>query len=407
MYQLLRQAARRHQVHLATLVPDRAGPEAAAALAPLRELCDVTTVPTVAHTPVRRLRSLAFTNLPDMAVRGMQPELGEAVAALLAAHRFDVVQAESIEMVQYGRGGSSHRAPPGAATGDRQPLWCYDAFNAEYLLQFRAFRADLPHPARAAGAAYSLAQWQRLRRYEQRLSHAFDLALAVSEGDRRALNRLDPELRIKVIPNGVDTQLFDRHAAGSRHAPCPGPNAPFILFTGTLDFRPNVDAATWFVRAIWPMLHARRPELRLCVVGQRPVRAIQVLEAVAGVQIIGPVEDVRPWFAHARAYVLPMRVGGGVRLKLLEALAMELPCVTTRLGAEGVMGFTAGEHALVADDPALFVDAVERLLDDQALSSRLAAAGRRLAVERYDWRPIVEAMEQAWAAGIESMTKPG
>ena len=113
-------------------------------------------------------------------------------------------------------------------------------------------------------------------------------------------------------------------------------------------------------------------------------------------EIVGPVADVRPWFAHAAAYVLPMRVGGGVRLKLLEAWAMEVPCVTTTLGAEGVEDFQPGRHALVADQPRDFAEQVVQLLADPALGQTLAAAGRRLVCESYDWAPIVEQMHQAW-----------
>jgi glycosyltransferase involved in cell wall biosynthesis len=150
------------------------------------------------------------------------------------------------------------------------------------------------------------------------------------------------------------------------------------------------------------MIRAAHPHLRLCVVGQRPAAAVQALSATPGVEIAGPVADVRPWFAHAAAYVLPMRVGGGVRLKLLETWAMELPCITTTLGAEGVDGFEPGVHALIADDPHHFATHVLSILANPEQGQALAVAGRHLVTERYDWAPIVSRMEQSWSAHLQS-----
>ncbi len=390
MYQMLRRLSTRHEVHLLTVLDVSSDEDT---LAPLRAFCQVDAIPLPAHTPWRRLRTLLLSSLPDMALRGRSAEFARTLAAKLEAVDFDLVQAESIEMAQYGQGG------PRGARNTRRPLWCYDAFNAEYLLQYRAFRADLRRPVRWGAAVYSLAQWRRLRRYERGLAGFFDLALAVSAGDRETLRRLNPALPVELVPNGVDTEYFRRAAF-----PRPTNTAPYILFTGTLDFRPNVDAISWFVREIWPMVRAAQPDLRLCVVGQRPAPVVQALGATSGVEIVGPVADVRPWFADAAAYVLPMRVGGGVRLKLLEAWAMEVPCVTTSLGAEGVEDFRPGRHALVADQPRDFAEQVARLLADPGLGQTLAAAGRHLVNERYDWAPIIERMHEAWARHLALKT---
>lgn len=385
MYQMLRLLSTRHEVHLLTFVD---GPAAVEQLGPLRELCRVQTLPLPAHTPSRRLRTLLTSSLPDMALRGRSAAFAVALATTLAMHDFDVVQAESIEMVQYGRAGKQPKS-----RAHRQPLWCYDAFNAEHLLQYRAFRSDIGRLRRWPAALYSLVQWRRLRRYERALDRSFDLAFAVSGGDQAVLRQLTAGLPTEVVPNGVDTTYF-RPAVFARPT---GPGQ-YLLFTGTLDYRPNVDAVTWFVHAIWPTIRAAHPRLRLCVVGQRPAAGLQVLSATPGIELVGAVADIRPWFAHAAVYVLPMRVGGGVRLKLLETWAMEVPCVTTTRGAEGVDGFEPGAQALVADDPRAFAQEVVGLLDNPERGHALALAGRRLVMERYDWAPIVARMEQAWVA---------
>jgi polysaccharide biosynthesis protein PslH len=398
MYHLLRLAARRHNVHLLTLAQVE---DSAEGVARLREMCDVTVLPAARHTLGRRLRALAFSTTPDMLLRGKETRFAETLASLLGSRKWDVVQAESIEMTQYGR-------TTGAAqtTSDVVPLYCYDAFNAEYLLQKRAFLTALRQPRMLHAAAYSLVQWHKLRRFEQRLARRFDLLFAVSKIDGRILADLAPGIEIEVVPNGVDTHYFSPTALETTAShPVSDKRGRYLLFTGTLDFRPNVDALSWFVKAMWPELRGRFPSLRLCIAGQRPAPGVQELGSVQGVEVIGPVNDMRQLFADASVYVLPMRIGGGVRLKLLEAWAMGVPCVTTTLGAEGVTGFEPGVHALVADEAEAFAQAVERLLADQTLAGKLAMAGRELVERHYDWQPIFERMEAAWERRLA--TAPG
>lgn len=394
IYHLLRLAAERHDVHLLTFAPHGTETrEIDDRLAHLERICPVEIVPAPVHTYARRLRGLLLSTTPDMILRGQDERYATTLRALLARKQFDVVQAESVEMAQYG----ANFAP----AFRQRPLFCYDAFNAEYLLQRRAFLTDLRHIRKLPAAAYSFAQWQKLRRFERGLRRRFDLILAVSEADRATLAHLSGTNSIAVVPNGVDTDAFRPRSTSSEP---PAHRRPYLLFTGTLDFRPNIDAVGWFVRAIWPALHARRPELTLCVVGQRPAAAVTELATEPNVRVVGPVEDVRPWFAGAAAYVLPMRVGGGARLKLLETLAMGVPCVTTSRGAEGVAGLEPGRHVLVEDEPAAFGAAIERLLDDDQLRRRLAAAGRALVVEHYDWRAVATHMEAAWQMLLPAAT---
>jgi glycosyltransferase involved in cell wall biosynthesis len=139
---------------------------------------------------------------------------------------------------------------------------------------------------------------------------------------------------------------------------------------------------------VLPRICAQRPAARLLVVGRRPPETLRRLAQHGPVTIVGEVSDARPFIAGAAVYIVPMRIGGGVRLKLLEALALEAPVVSTEMGAEGVVGLRDGEHCLLADEPGRFADAVLRLLDDRALARRLASAGRVLAQTRYDWTLI-------------------
>jgi sugar transferase (PEP-CTERM/EpsH1 system associated) len=385
IYQCIRHTARAHDVWLLSFSPN---PQATAALEPLRELCQIVTVPTPTRSSLDRLRTTLLSPLPDMALRGRSAAFEAALAGLLERVRFDVVQAESIEMVQYGR----QRA--GA-----QPLYVYDAFNAEYVLQRRAFTTDLRIPRKLPAAGYSLIQWQKLRAYEARIGRRFNGMLAVSNDDAAILGRLAPTLPVGVVPNGVDTAFFTRDP----HI-LPDLQRPYLLFTGTLDFRPNIDAVTWFAHQVFPLIQAEQPHARFAVVGRNPTPAVRELDRLPGVEVVGEVADVRPWFDRSAGYVVPMRIGGGVRLKVLEALAMEVPVVATQMGAEGVEGLAHGVHALLADKPAEFAAEVCRVLRDRHVARQLAVAGRALVVERYDWQAIVPRMVALWQTWLKSPT---
>jgi glycosyltransferase involved in cell wall biosynthesis len=403
IYQIIRGLTAHHDVTCLTFAPDEA---AERALAPLRAVCRVLVV---RGPPPRGLLRRAWTTLasplPDMALRNASKAYAHALAQLLKGERFDIVHVESIEMAQFGlQLGDGHElqgkewqeamnAVAQAASHPSVTSLVLDEFNAEYVLQERAARTELRSPNRLVAAIYSLIQWRKLAAYERQILHSYNQILAVSEDDRRALLKLRPAARIGVVPNGVDTAHFSRAAlVGERAGPLSlGTNT--LVFSGTLDFRPNIDAVIWFAREALPRIRAQRPAARLLVVGKRPAPALRALAGQGALTLTGEVPDARPYIAGAAVYVVPMRIGGGVRLKLLEALSLEAPIVSTGMGAEGVVGLRGDEHCLLADDPDGFAAAVLRLLDDPVLGRRLGAAGRELVRERYDWAAIVPWLE--------------
>jgi glycosyltransferase involved in cell wall biosynthesis len=378
MFQLIRQLSQRHELWCLSLSPS---PAASAAAQPLAEWCHLTLVPA----PRRSLAGRALTTLlspqPDMALRTPSAAYRAALLQLLRSVRFDVVQAESIEMAGY------------AMLAQRQGAWAtLDQWNAEYVLQQRAAQTDLRQPRRWHAGVYSSIQWRKLARFERRVCTRLDQVYVVSAEDAAALAAIGIDTPPITLPNGVDTRYFAPPA--SRRA---DPN--LLLFTGTLDFRPNIDALRWFVREVLPLVRQSCPQARLRVVGRAPGPAVQDLAAAGAVEIVGPVNDVRPHFAAAAAYVLPMRIGGGVRLKLLEALATATPLISTTMGADGVEGLRAGEHCLLADSPADFARRVVETLRDPGRAGVLAAAGRQFVVDHYDWDAIVPRLERAWQTG--------
>jgi len=174
-------------------------------------------------------------------------------------------------------------------------------------------------------------------------------------------------------------------------------SAATLVFTGTLDFRPNVDAMTWFVRRVLPLVQAQHPSVRLMVVGRNPLPAVQALHNGRSVDVVGEVDDVRPYIQHAQVYIVPMRMGGGVRLKLLEALAMQVPVVSTWMGAEGVPELRSGTHLLCAEQPEHFAAAILLLLNTPRLRQQMGIQGRTLVCQHYDWRVIVPTLEHVYA----------
>jgi glycosyltransferase involved in cell wall biosynthesis len=374
IYHLLRGLAARHDVTLLSFVPN---PAAAAALAPLRETVQVVTVVgPLPRSLGRRALTTLISPLPDMALRNESPAFADGLSRLVASEHFDWIQVESIEMAGYGLALQG--------LGMRLVL---DQFNAEYVLQRRAALTDLRRalrlrPQALPGGIYSLVQWRKLAAYERRLLRAYDQVLVVSEEDRRALRRLAPVTDPLVVPNGVDAAAY----AGLQRN---DDGVETIVFSGTLDFRPNIDAIDWFVQRVLPQLRVRRPAVRFVVVGRAPAPAVRALHDGATVEVVGEVPDVRPYLARAAVYVVPMRIGGGSRLKLLEALAAGCPVVSTTMGAEGIEGLRDDVHLRLADRPEAFAARIAELLADRERAMRLGEVGRAFVAEHYDWSVIV------------------
>lgn len=386
IYNLVRGLSIHHEVWCLTCVADDEQHEA---LQPLRGLCRVVTVRGLLPRSIaRRAWSTLTARLPDMALRNASPAYGAALQTLVQGQRFDVVQAESIEMGNYGLM---------ARSASSKPLLVLDEFNAEYVLQRRAALTDLQRTLRSrspralVGGSYSLVQWRKLLAYERSLLQAYDRVLAVSSEDRTALHKIAPRTEIDIIPNGVDTTYFNaaRRPTSGWHD---------LVFTGTLNFRPNIDAVLWFANEVFPRIKMQQPDARFVIVGKNPSPAILALHTNTDICVHSNVPDVRPFIAEAAAYVVPMRMGGGVRLKVLEALSMQVPVISTSMGAEGVEGGYDGTHVVLADDAAQFARRVVDVINDSALAQRLGAAGRQLALERYDWRVIVPRLEQIYKA---------
>ncbi len=245
-------------------------------------------------------------------------------------------------------------------------------------------------------------QWRRMLRFEGDTLARFDMVLAVSDADRDTFARLYAgQLRapVRVIPTGVDARYF----AEAADLPCD----PYRLaFTGSMDWLPNEDAVVYFVREILPEIRKVEPRVTLSVIGRNPTPAVRHLAAeVPGIEVTGRVDDIRPHLARASLAVVPLRIGGGTRLKIYEAMAMGRPVVSTSVGAEG-LPLVAGRDLEIADDPRAFASRVLSLLSDPAARQQMADVARRLVAERYDWPAVAGTLEEALHAAAARSLAP-
>jgi glycosyltransferase involved in cell wall biosynthesis len=236
-----------------------------------------------------------------------------------------------------------------------------------------------------------------MRRFEAAALRRFDLVLAVSDADRRTLERLyAPPAPIAVVPTGVDTRFFQPPSPSSVEE-------KHLVFTGSMDWLPNEDGMTYFCREILPIVRRVEPGVTLSIVGRAPTPAVRKLAEIPGVEVTGKVDDVRPHVARGAVYIVPLRIGGGTRLKIFEAMAMGRACVSTTVGAEG-LPVTPGRHLAIADDPDRFAHAVIRLLRDRSHRAEIERAARRLVVERYDWSVAAAELDRALTAAARPET---
>ena len=383
-YHLIGGLAARHEIDLLTFVESKDELRRPTPLSTLCRRIDGVVVPC--RGLARRLADTFLSRWPDMGLRLWSPTFASKLAAWLAGTDYDIVQVEGIELARYIL--PAHHSSPAT----RHPLLVFDDHNCEYLLQQRTCETDIKIPSRWTGAAYSFVQWRKLRAFESAICRAADHVVAVSDADADALQRLVPGLTPTVVPNGIDVASY---------APTPQPPPPFhgrggadLVFSGTMDFRPNVDAALWFALEVLPLVRQEEPDARFVIVGQKPHRRLDVLRDRADVVLTGTVEDTRPYIAGAAIYVVPLRMGGGTRFKILEAAAMSRAIVSTSLGREG-FPVENGRELVIADSPHLFADAVVALLRDSSRRAELGATARTF-VEAYDWKNIIPRLEAVY-----------
>jgi hypothetical protein len=353
------------------IIADDVAQEAQAAQAVRGQVAALEVAPATPAS-LKRIYQLAglLLDRPSSVWRNSSAAVAHALDRLLASGSFDIAYFEGIAVTGH--------APHGG------PALVIDEHNLEWEL--------LERSAHQAETALRRLQNQResraLRRYELATLARADLVIVTSERERDALVRLLPEQRVGVVPNGVDIERF---------APAESQEeiAGRVVFTGTMDYHPNEQAARFFAEQCWPLIRQARPDATWTIVGANPPASVwRLADDAAGVTVTGSVPDTRAYIAQAQVAIAPLLVGGGTRLKILEALAMGKAMVSTSLGAEG-LHLTPNEHLLIADEPSALAFAVVRALDDADLRARLGTAGREMVVGHYSWENSGRALQQA------------
>lgn len=291
---------------------------------------------------------------------------------MVERNRYDVVVAEFSEMGQY-----LHSNPYLPAV--RKIISCHYSIAASY----RKNVSVLKFTRRGLRSRINL---DRLANYEIALFRSMDRVLVLTAQERFGLLNQAPDLRIHVVPGGVDIQHFGPHSDEARE------NS--LLFIGDYGQLPNRDAIFWFATHVWPGLKKQRPKLKFYVVGPNITAEMKKLAAFdPSIVVTGYVPDVRPYLEKAKIFVCPIRLGAGLRVKLLETMAAGVPLVTTSLGAEGIP-IQTGDNAFVADKPQMMIDYIELLLQDEPLRKAIARQARNLVKERFNWPNTIDLLEK-------------
>lgn len=348
----------------------------------LDTLCEnVITVPHEgAYSPVKILRGIfGKTALPilNYTTEAMTRQL----STLLAEQQFDAIQIEVIHLTAYWPLLMKAQNSSG-----KRPLLICDWHNIESELMRRYSECAPDFPRRW----YAQLTAQRLAELEKQMLQEFDTHTVVSERERAKLSALNLHANISVIENGVDIEHFSIPSLEHAYARWDRSKENFkcrILFVGSMDYHANIDAVKYFVHEIWSQVHLRYQDLIFTIVGCNPTPEVRALAQHSGVEVTGTVDDVRPYYREALASVVPLRIGGGSRLKILEAMAAGVPVISTSLGAEG-LNVADGENVVIANSVQQFGQSVLAVIQNQNFSDHLVAGGLSLVRSQYDWSAI-------------------
>jgi len=308
-----------------------------------------------------------FSGRPYIVSRGYSRFMAEEVKRSLKKDKFDVIICDSLQQAPNLLG----------VNGIPKIL---NTHNVELVIRKRHCEVE----RNIFKKAYMYLQLSKLEKYELSALQAFDHILAVSENDKETMAgyRSNPKPRITVIPNGVDCDYC--RPVTERSVP------DSLIFTGSMDWIPNEDAMLYFLKEIFHLVKQKVPDISLTIVGRNPSSRLQKECArIPSVKLTGYVDDVRPFIAKSSLYIVPLRIGGGTRLKILEAMAMRKPVISTSIGSEG-LDVEDKQNIVTADEPQKFAEGIVTLLRNGEEADRIAANGRKLVEERYDWNVVTQ-----------------
>lgn len=324
---------------------------------------------------VAALAAAALSPLPFSVLAHRSEAFRRRIEELVATERFDVIHVDTIALAQF-----------------LDPRWSTPTVLTHHNIESQLMRRRAEAERGLLARTYLRREARKLLGYENLMAPMFDVNVFVSNTDERTLRERIPELRTAVVPNGVDVEYFRPHQEGGQ---------PTLIYAGGMNMFANRDAVLYFLKSMWPVVKKAVPNVRFFAVGQDPPK--ELLDIAARdpqVVVTGYVTDVRPFIKDATVYIVPLRVGGGTHLKVLDAMAMGKAMVSTSIGCEG-LDVKADVHLLVADEPSTFADKTIHLLRDAESRTRLGRKARELVEQCYSWKKIGRQLVEAYRLAID------
>ena len=364
-YNILKYLARRQRVHIVALVDDLRDVQRKAGLVPLTASRSIFV-----RTKPRWLAGIEalLWRQPVSVTMFENRPLRDAVRAILSRHAIDTIYVYSSQMAQY--------LPP---RGRQRVIMDFCDMDSA---KFEAYAAE----ARGPMSLMLAREARMLLQHDRQIAARADASLFVSEAEAALFRNRTGAERVHVVENGIDTGYYDPAATFKRVESL----RDLIVFTGQMDYRPNIEAVTWFAEAILPHVRLRCPDARFAIVGRNPTEAVTALGRLPGVIVTGEVADVRGWLAEAAVVVAPLKLARGIQNKVLEAMAMARPLVASAAAAEGI---DHGDTIKVGHDVAQIAEAVIALLADRAGAAALGQAARARVLGRYGWNARLAALD--------------
>jgi sugar transferase (PEP-CTERM/EpsH1 system associated) len=362
IYETLRYLSRRHRVTLVAPISTPREPQHLSALTDICETVVAVPVSEAVHAVLRRMAMGLVRGMPFIQALHRDVNVGRQIRRLTSRNAYDIIHVEHSFMAPY-------LASVNPNSDARTVLSMH---NIESL----RFRRELPTTPWGPRRLALLTDHVLFGSWEEKSIRRFDGIVTVSALEEEWARTHAPGAAIALVPNGVNIDYF---------SPAPPPRSPrTIIFTGLMNYPPNVDAVVWFCDVVLPLVARRHRDIRFLIVGDKPTQQVRALAQRPHVEVTGRVPDVRPYLADCAAVVVPVRSGAGTRLKILEALAMQRPVVSTTLGAEG-LEVTHGLNILIGDSPEVMATHLCALVESSELGEQLGNAGRRLVERVYDW----------------------
>ena len=373
-YNLIRELSSRHEIYLITFGDPR---KEKVKIRDMEKYCrQVEVVTHLDYSSFAKKYTSLFVNLfspfPYTVKKYYSARMEERISSLIKREGFGLIHCDSLQVSL----NLLNISPP--------PDKLLTEHNVESIILKRYYEKE----GNFLKKMYVYLQWRKLKRYEESACQKFKGCVAVSDEDKRILEKMSSRNDIAVVSNGVDCSYFIPSTEKIKN------NG--LVFTGSMDWLPNEDAMLYFISEIYPRIKFDIPEVCLTIAGKNPSQTLLNLgKRDDSINVTGIVEDIRPYIAQAALCIVPLRIGSGTRLKIMEAMAMGKPIVSTSIGSEGI-GVNPGRDIILADDPVKFAQKVVELLRDPSLCRRLGKAGKRLAEERYDWKSIAGNLDQVW-----------